>query len=130
MIFYRLSPWHVFFVLLAKEDNNDTETHIWQISYLFEEDRCNPDSYRDINGKNWGLSIHSMVPNNMKERYSILNIDDQIGIFIVRSGKMEKAKKNTGKKSGPRKTKAKKTRKVTLLDAAIIGAKTPTMGGL
>ena len=51
-------------------------------------------------------------------------------VFIVRTGKMEKAKKNTGKKSGPRKTKAKKTRKVTLLDAAIIGATTPTMGGL
>ena len=85
---------------------------------------------KPINGKTWGLSIHSIVPNNMKERYSILNIDDQMDVFIVRTGKMEEAKKNTGKKSGPRKTKAKKTRKVTLLDAAIIGATTPTMGGL
>ncbi len=44
---------------------------------------------------------------------------------------MENDKRKIGKKPIAKKTeRVKKTKKVSLLDAAIIGATTPTMGGL
>jgi len=42
---------------------------------------------------------------------------------------MEKDKKAAVKKLRAKKREAKKVKEISLLDAAIIGAKTPTMGG-
>ena len=64
----------------------------------------------------------------MKELFNTLSIDDNIIFFVLKMTDMknEKKKKEAVKKT----TRVKKLKKITLLDAAIIGSVSPTMGGL
>jgi hypothetical protein len=61
-----------------------------------------------------------MPRKSMSRKYNILNINRSV---------MDKAKKGNEKKVSGKKITGKKSKKITLLDAAIMGAMTPTMGG-
>ena len=81
---------------------------------------------RRISGRTWALLTRWMKRSSMSGPYNILNI----GNVIFNKENMEKDKKSAVKKPEAKKRIAKKAKKITLLDAAIMGAGMPTMGGL